>query len=156
MLYSYAINLQLFCDHRKLIRYYICGWPGSVFDSTVVDNSPIGQWPELFLSTGQWIMGDSGFSLNWWLICPFRQPAASIPHNAIFNTLFSQARCFIEHVNGMLKSRFPSLKGNFMCYSVFYIDISYKTHCNFIICYSVFYCNFSYKTHCNNNINIII
>jgi len=31
----YCMNLQLICDDRKLIRYYIIGWPGSVYDNTM-------------------------------------------------------------------------------------------------------------------------
>jgi hypothetical protein len=36
---------------------------------------------------------------------------AIIPHNQLFNTLFSSARVHIEHLNGLLKGRFCSLKG---------------------------------------------
>ena len=36
---------------------------------------------------------------------------ASIPHNKMFNDLFSSARTIIEHINGKLKNRFASLKG---------------------------------------------
>ena len=45
------------------------------------------------------------------LVGYLRQPAASIPHNEVFNELFSPARQVIEHVNGILKGRFQSLKG---------------------------------------------
>ena len=42
---------------------------------------------------------------------PFKAPDADRPHNNLFNELFSRARVVIEHVNGMLKMRWMSLKG---------------------------------------------
>ena len=36
---------------------------------------------------------------------------ASIHENTVFNELFSSARIVIEHVNGLLKGRFCSLRG---------------------------------------------
>lgn len=56
-------------------------------------------------------MADSGYAAAEFIVTPYKQPAASLPHNAVFNELFSSARCKIEHVNGILKNRFMSLKG---------------------------------------------
>ena len=44
-------------------------------------------------------------------VLPYRQPYASIAQNEVFNTLLLSARIMIEHVNGILKSTFASLKG---------------------------------------------
>ena len=63
----------------------------------VVDNSPIGQPSASIGQQSNIIAG---------------QPSASIPLNAILNTLFPSARCSVEHANGMLKARSTSLKGN--------------------------------------------
>ena len=46
-----------------------------------------------------------------WVCTPYRQPLASKPRNKMFNELYSSARVTIEHVNGILKSRFSSLRG---------------------------------------------
>jgi len=107
----YCINLQLICNDRNEITYYIVGWPGSVFDSTVFDSCKIKQTPAEFYSDGEYIMADSGYAADARTCVPYRQPQASIPVNQVFNTLFSSARVKIEHVNGILKSRFSSLKG---------------------------------------------
>ena len=56
-------------------------------------------------------MADAGYCLRDYICTPYRKPAALIPENQIFNVLFSTARVFIEHVNGILKGRFHSLKG---------------------------------------------
>jgi len=107
----YCINLQLVCDDRRNIRFVQAGWPGSVFDSTVFDNSDICKNPSLFFSAGEFIIADAGYALKPFICTPYKHPLADIPHNRLFNELFSSARCVIEHVNGMLKGRFNSLKG---------------------------------------------
>jgi len=108
---QYGMNLQLICDHRKRIRFHIIGWPGSVYDSSVFDTSKIVENPNEYLSPGQYIIADSGYALKPYVCVPYRQPACELPPNLIYNSLFSSARVYIEHVNGMLKSRFASLNG---------------------------------------------
>ena len=106
-----SINLQLYCDDTRLIRYYQVGWPGSVYDSNVFSKCKIAKHPEAHLSPGELLIGDAGYMLLWYFCTPYRQPTASIPHNKIFNDLFSSARTIIEHVNGILKNRWASSKG---------------------------------------------
>jgi len=99
------------CDDRNNIIYYQIGWPGTVFDSTVFDKSAIAANPAHYFSPGEYAIADCGYAIKWWLCVPHRQPAADIPHNKIFNHVFSCGRCKIEHTNGLLKCRFPSLRG---------------------------------------------
>lgn len=42
---------------------------------------------------------------------PYKQPAASIPINKVFNDLYSENRVPIEQVNGSVKSSFYSSRG---------------------------------------------
>ena len=105
------MNLQLICDHRRLIRGYTIGWPGSVYDSDVIGSSKYCTKPKKYFSNGQFLMADAGYALLRFICTPFRQPAASLEENELFNHLFSSARVTIEHVNGILKGRFGSLKG---------------------------------------------
>lgn len=107
----YAFNVQLVCDDQKYIRFYQLGYPASLYDSTVIGESRIGQQPNRYFSDGQYIMADAGYAVSWYLCAPFKQPAASIPVNKIFNDLYSENRTTIEQVNGSLKSRFCSLRG---------------------------------------------
>lgn len=108
---QYAFNLQLVVDDRKLIRFYQIGWPGSVFDNTVFDKSKVVTKNELYFTEGEYLLADSGYALKPFILTPYKQPHASIPHNRIFNELFSSGRCIVEHANGMLKNRWASLKG---------------------------------------------
>lgn len=108
---EYAMNVQLICDHTKRIRWYMVGWPGSVFDSNVFETSDIFRHPERYFSRGEFLLADSGYVGTWFTCVPFKAPDADRPHNKLFNELFSRARVVIEHVNGMVKMRWMSLKG---------------------------------------------
>jgi hypothetical protein len=108
---QYAMNLQLVCDDRKRIRFYMIGWPGSMFDSTVFDKSKLIKNPNKYFTDGQYLLADCGYALKEHVMTPYKQPAASEPPNRVFNELFSSARCLIEHTNGMVKNRWASLKG---------------------------------------------
>ena len=116
------MNLQLVCDDRGRITYYIAGWPGSVYDSTVLHQSPLALQPENFFLSGQFLLADAGYASTNWCVTPYRNPAAQLPINQMFNELFSSARCRIEHVNGVLKNRFGSLKG---------LRLAIRTHADF-------------------------
>ena len=105
------MNVQLVCDDTKRIIDFVTGWPGPVHDSRCFEDSSISKYPERHFSNSQFIIADAGYTCSSWLVAPYIQPASSIPENEIFNQLFSTARVNIEHVNGILKSRFNSLKG---------------------------------------------
>lgn len=105
----YSMNVQLMCDDRRKITYYVVGWPGSVYDGTVLGNSNLVKQPELYFSPQEFALADAGFAATWFLLTPYRHPAAVIPCNQLYNNLISSARQIIEHVNGILKGRFQSL-----------------------------------------------
>lgn len=102
--------------------YYIVGWPGSVYDNTVLHQSPLALRPGDYFSAGQYLLADAGHASTTWCVTPYRNPAAQVPVNQMFNELFSSARCQIEHVNGVLKNRFSSLRG---------LRVAIRTHADF-------------------------
>jgi hypothetical protein len=67
--------------------------------------------PEEYFSLLEYIIADAGYAALWWLCTPYKNPYAQIEHNRVFNQLFSSGRVTIEHVNGIVKNRFSSLKG---------------------------------------------
>lgn len=107
----YAINLQLVCDDEKRIRFYQTGWPGSAHDSVVFDRSKIVKEHGKYFGTNQYLLADAGYGLKPFICTPYRNPAAQLPDHNLFNFLFSKARVATEHVNGLLKARWTSLRG---------------------------------------------
>jgi DDE superfamily endonuclease len=111
--HCYSINVQIVCDGERMIRGYVIGWPGSVTDSTVFKNSDIYKFPKNHFSNNklEYLIADAGYASKSFMCTPYRQPAAFVPHNKLFNQIFSSGRVVIEHVNGILKARWSSLKG---------------------------------------------
>ena len=107
----YSTNVILICDDKGFIRHYIIGWPGSLYDNTIFETSDLDKKPHKYFSVGQFLLADAGFGLKTHCMTPHRQPFAEIEYNKLFNYYFSSARTIIEHVNGMLKNRFQSLRG---------------------------------------------
>jgi hypothetical protein len=48
----YAVAATLVCDDRKRIRYINVGWPGSVHDQRVYQNSALHNNPSVFFRSG--------------------------------------------------------------------------------------------------------
>lgn len=109
--HRYSMNVQLVCNIKHEITYYVLGWPGSVYDGVVFSQTSLFRSPANYLSEGEYIAADSGYGATNFLCTPYRSPAALVPCNTVHNHLFSAGRVIIEHVNAELKGRFSSLRG---------------------------------------------
>ncbi len=107
----YAFNDQIVCDDLHRILFSQVGWPGSVFDCTCLSKTSLIKNSEQFFSPREYLIGDSAYILSDKMVVPYKGKKATIPENILFNERFSKARVVIEHVMGMLKCRFSSLKG---------------------------------------------
>lgn len=61
----------------------------------------------MLLKTYNFILGDSGYPLEPWLMTPILQPRTAAESR--YNKAHARARNVIERVNGLLKSRFRCL-----------------------------------------------
>ena len=107
----YGVNLTAVVDHRRIFRFMCCGWPASRHDNFVYEQTPVFQQPERYFSEYEYVIGDVAYSLSPNCMCPYKLPAANIQENADFNIALSRGRVGVEHVFGLLKNRFMSLKG---------------------------------------------
>jgi DDE superfamily endonuclease len=107
------LQVQLVCDHKKMIRQYVIGYPGSCHDSRIWNECNLSKTPEKFFSNEQWIAGDKGYPLRKNLLTPMKESYKKVrpDQKKKFNKYFSKYRVVIEHVNGALKETFESLKG---------------------------------------------
>ena len=109
----YAVVMLVVCDDQARILYYHVGWPGSVHDNRVWRNCKLNKRPIEYFTGKQYLLGDSAFTASHIMIPPFKSAAgASLSNNKTnFNTLLAKPRVKSEHCIGMLKGRFPLLRG---------------------------------------------
>ena len=119
----HSINLMAVVDHRCRFIDICVGWPGSVHDSRVFRNSPLGRrltqehYRAQVLPEEAYIIGDAAFQLSTFMITPFRENQLRAQRHGEptpqqkkhFNHVLSGARVVVEHTFGVLKSRFRRL-----------------------------------------------
>lgn len=100
--------MQAVCNHNLKILDVFIGYPGSVHDSRVLKNSPLGQ--NLAEKCGQYfILGDSGYPLKRNLLTPYKDRGNLTRLQKKYNILLSKNRYVIEHCFGVLKQKFRQL-----------------------------------------------
>ncbi|XP_018407209.1 PREDICTED: putative nuclease HARBI1 [Cyphomyrmex costatus] len=109
----HSIILQGICDAKCQFIDIFIGWPGATHEARVWRESPIGQAltedPTL-LPEGTHIIGDSAYSLQTYLLTPFRDNGHLSPRQKLYNKKLSSKRVVIEQGFGRLKVRFRRLK----------------------------------------------
>jgi nuclease HARBI1 len=100
----HTINVQLVCNERLEITDVVARWPGSVHDSFIWSNCGLR---ESMIEIDGWLLGDSGYPLEPWLLTKYRNPVTDPQRQ--FNTAIGRVRSLIENVNGILKSRWRVL-----------------------------------------------
>ena len=117
----YSVILQAVVDHKYLFRDVYIGWPGSVHDARVLSKSYLYHK----LKNGQllhthsrnlggtqvrpFLLGDSAYPLNTWLLKPFSQTGSISSAQQTFNYRLSRARIVVENAFGRLKARWRRL-----------------------------------------------
>ena len=108
------MHCLIFCDDEMRILDYIVGWPGSVHDNRVWSTTDQYLRYHDFFSRLQYILADSAFTTSIHCISAFKRLRGvhCLPDDQLlFNTLLAKARIKIEHCIGLLKNRFPCLRG---------------------------------------------
>ena len=109
----YAIVMLVVNDDDARILYYHIGWPGSVHDNRVWRTCKLCTNSESFFSPKEYLLGDSAFTASSVMVPPFKATSGAVlqPNQVAFNTLLAKPRVKAEHCIGILKGRFPLLKG---------------------------------------------
>ncbi|PLW34807.1 hypothetical protein PCASD_12665 [Puccinia coronata f. sp. avenae] len=76
---SYGLATLVVCDEHKRIIYYLTGWPGCSHNTRLWENCDLNLHKERFFSTGEYLIGDSGFPSESNLVPAFKKP----PHAPI-------------------------------------------------------------------------
>ena len=111
---GYAIHSLIICDDEMRILDYLVGYPGSVHDNRVWSKTDQCNHYYNYFSRLQYLLADSAFTTSVHLIAAFKRlrGVCVLPEDQkLFNTLLAKARIKVEHCIGLLKNRFPCLRG---------------------------------------------
>ena len=107
----YALDLCVVCNSSKKFIYMLTGFSNATHDARVWAHTCLQQDPEIYFSTGQYILADSAYTSIEYLVPPYKAPHARSKEIRQFNRRLSSARIDIEHAFGILKGRWKSLTG---------------------------------------------
>ena len=106
----HSVNLTAICDHEMRFLYCYAGWPGSVHDSRVFKNSDFYQMVDNKFQDDSCLLGDSAYTLETWMMTPFKDHGNLNPQQRRFNFIHSSIRMVIERAFSLLEGRFRRLK----------------------------------------------
>ncbi|KAJ3640445.1 hypothetical protein Zmor_003740 [Zophobas morio] len=105
--FHHSINVQLVCGPDLRILNVLAAYPGGNHDAYIWRNSALrtafldGVFPD------GWLIGDSGYPQENWLMTPVANPRTQAEE--LYNAVHIVTRNTIERCNGALKSRFRCL-----------------------------------------------
>lgn len=110
--YAYSLNAMIISDDQRLIRMFLAGWPGSCHDDRVFKKLKLSLNPLRYFSPREYLLGDSAFTNNWFIVSAYRKPFGMVLPRAheYFNDKEKPVRAISEHTIGILKGRFPWLR----------------------------------------------
>jgi DDE superfamily endonuclease len=78
----------------------------------ILSNSLLSHNCSLMFCPMQYLIGDCAFAARWWVVPCFKKPPGCVlpREKEIFNKTIARPRVTSEHVNGLLKNRFPFLR----------------------------------------------
>jgi len=123
---NYSIILQAIVDADKKFLRVSCGEPGSMHDSRVLRRSNIYSYiyrdKERFFPRGSFLLGDSAYPVNSWIVTPFKDYGNLTESQNNFNDLHKRGRIIVENAFGLFKGRFRRL--NFFTEQTDFVELS--------------------------------
>jgi hypothetical protein len=104
----YALHTMVVCSDQRKILYVRAGDTSASHDTQVFDSSLLNLEPQQFFDDGEYLIGDSAYTISNRMIAPYNTPCHSAAH-AVFNAMLSTQRVAVEHTIEILKARFPSI-----------------------------------------------
>ncbi|KAL9977854.1 hypothetical protein ACROYT_G015308 [Oculina patagonica] len=105
----HSVVLQAVSDHEMMFTDCYVGWPGSVHDARVLNNSSLKSVAEKF-EDDSFLLGDSAYPSKTWLMTPCKDYGNLTAQKKHYNFLQSSTRMVVEKSFASLKGRFRKLK----------------------------------------------
>jgi hypothetical protein len=103
-----SINVQAICNAKEIFTSVCASWPGSVHGSRIWKTSNVRENMVRLQNCGAVLLADSGYSLELWLMTPFR--ICHTNEENVFNRLLKKEHVIIETSFGQVKRRLPIIK----------------------------------------------
>ncbi|EOY17653.1 Uncharacterized protein TCM_042422 [Theobroma cacao] len=104
---SYSITVQGVVDQKGIFTDVCIGWPGSMPDDKVLENSALYQRANKGVLKDVWIVGNSGYPLMDWVLVPYTHQNLTWAQHG-FNEK-------IGEIQKVAKQAFARLKGRWSC-----------------------------------------
>ncbi|KAJ9536190.1 hypothetical protein OSB04_un000629 [Centaurea solstitialis] len=105
----YSVTIQGVVDPSGVFTDVCIGWPGSMPDDQVLENSALYQRANGGLLKGVWIVGGCGYPLMDWVLVPYKQPHLTWTQHA-FNEKIGDIQKVSKDAFGRLKGRWSCLQ----------------------------------------------
>jgi hypothetical protein len=105
---QYSVQCQAIVDADGIFTDFLVGWPGSVHDARVYQNSDFLKNRSDYIMGDDFILADSAYPISPFCITPFKPARTSAETD--FNLVHSRHRVVIENAFGRLKARFVVLR----------------------------------------------
>ena len=109
-----SIILQASCDHQYMFTSCYAGWPGSVHDARVYQNSDLLASIEKnmvnYFPEDSFMLGDAAYPLSRFLLTPYKDNGKLTPLQNNYNYIHSATRNTVERAFALFKARFPRMK----------------------------------------------
>ncbi|XP_054920889.2 putative nuclease HARBI1 isoform X1 [Dermacentor andersoni] len=106
----YALNVMVVCNAELRILVVDPRFPGSCHDSWVWQHNPLRARLAAQLQPGEYLLGDSGYPLEPWLLVPVPGSHAGTTSEGHYNQEHASMRNVVERCIGVLKSKFRCLQ----------------------------------------------
>jgi hypothetical protein len=106
----HSIVLMGLVDRAGLFMAINIGRPGCMADASVFDWSEISKQIPKAMPVDHFVLGDSGFALEYWMMVPIKETRQLTLEEVFYNYVHSSNRNIIERTFGLLKGRFRKLQ----------------------------------------------
>ncbi|XP_064651986.1 putative nuclease HARBI1 [Lineus longissimus] len=106
----HSVVLQGVCDDALAFTHVYTGWPGCTHDARVFNNSSVFQEAAAKFETDEFLLGDSAYPIQPWLMTPYKDYGNITRDQKRYNKRHNSARVVIERAFGQLKGRFRRLR----------------------------------------------
>ncbi|XP_064477588.1 putative nuclease HARBI1 isoform X2 [Ornithodoros turicata] len=103
----HSLNVLMVCDAARRILFLNARFPGSCHDAYIWSVCNLREAATTVFEEGEWLVGDSDYPLQPWLMTPVPSPTAQDEQS--YNDAHNRARACIERCITELKVRFQCL-----------------------------------------------